>query len=180
MKKLSLTLCLAALLVAGAQAATRLEVPIVYMANAEVSEGTKRDCKIEDMLGSLYKIDNGTLGLGADPAGDNKVLSVQISNVLAELLDGGKVTHTTKINQWTTGGMFGGFKGTCDILERSANASTKDLNKWVQNPLTKIEQKPAPKDAAKEAPAPATVASAEATTAADPASAPASEFKPQN
>ena len=173
------------------------------MANAEVAEGTKRNCKIEDMLasrigpmlGSLYKIDNGTVAAGTDSAGD-KVLRVQISHVLgvgggawsgpkaitvlAELIDGGKVTHTTKINQWTTGGMFGGFKGTCDILERSANAITKDLNKWVQNPLTKIEQKPAPKDAMKESATPAPAVSAEATKAAEPASAPASEPKPQN
>ncbi len=199
MKKLSLAWSLATLAVASAQAATRLEVPITYMANAEVAEGTKRDCKIEEMLssrigpmlGKLYKIDNGTVDTGTDPAGD-KVLRVQISHVLgvgggawsgpkaitvqAELLDGGKVTHTTKINQWTTGGAFGGFKGTCEILERSANAITKDLNKWVQNPATKIEQKPAPKDA----PAPAPAASAEAVKPADPASTPASEPKAQN
>ena len=100
--------------------------------------------------------------------------------MLAELIDDGKVTHTTKINQWTTGGAFGGFKGTCEILERSANAITKDLNKWVQNPLTKIEQKPAPKDAMKEAPTPAPVASAEVAKPAEPASAPASDPKAQN
>ena len=188
MKKLSVAICLV-VMSAAAQAATRLEVPITYMANAEAVEGTKRDCKIEEMLSSrigpmlakLYKIDKGTIDLGADPAGD-KVLRVQITHVLgagggawsgpkaitvlAELLDGGTVVHYTKINEWTTGGVFGGYMGTCAILERSANAITKDLNEWVQNPSTKVEEKPAPKGAP--------VPSAEAPKASAPASTPAS------
>lgn len=186
-------MCLVAMSAAGAQAATRLEVPITYMANAEAVEGTKRDCKIEEMLSSRigpmlakqYKIDKGTIDLGADPAGD-KVLRVQITHVLgagggawsgpkaitvlAELLDGGTVVHYTKINEWTTGGVFGGYMGTCAILERSANAITKDLNEWVQNPSTKVEEKPAPKGAS--------VPSAEAPKASAPASAPASAIAP--
>jgi hypothetical protein len=203
MKKLSLVMCLVALSTAGAQAATRLEVPITYMANAEAVEGTKRDCKIEEMLSSrigpmlakLYKMDKGTIDVGTDPAND-KVLRVQITHVLgagggawsgpkaitvlAELLDGGKVVYYTKINEWTTGGVFGGFKGTCDILERSANAITKDLNEWVQNPSTKVEEKPAPKGApvpSAEAPK-ASAPTATATSASVPASTPSSAPTP--
>lgn len=186
MKKLTLALCLAGIAATGAQAATRLEVPVTYMANAEAVEDTKRDCKIEEMLssrigpmlGKLYKIDNGTVAVGVDPAGD-KVLRVQITHVLgagggawsgpkaitvlAELLEGGKVAHYTKINEWTTGGLFGGYMGTCAILERSANAITKDLDEWVQTPSTKIDEQPAPKGAP--------VPSAEAPRAAPPPAA---------
>lgn len=201
MKELSLSICLAGLCAAGAQAGVRLEVPITYMANAEAVEGTKRDCKIEEMLSSrigpmlakLYKIDKGTVDVGTDPGGD-KVLRIQISHVLgagggawsgpkaitivAELLDGGQVTYYTKINEWTTGGVFGGYMGTCAILERSANALTKDLSEWVQNPVTKVEEKPAPKGAPLPS-ADATRASASAPLpATEPASAPASAPMP--
>lgn len=201
MEKLSLALCLAGLSATGAHAATRLEVPITYMANAEAVEGTKRDCKIEEMLSSriapmlakLYKTDKGTVDVGTDPAGD-KVLRVQISHVLgagggawsgpkaitivAELLDGGQVTYYTKINEWTTGGVFGGYMGTCAILERSANALTKDLSEWVQNPVTKVEEKtnskgtPVPNSEAPKTFAPAPM------PASLPASAPASDAMP--
>lgn len=98
--------------------------------------------------------------MGTDPASD-KVLSVQITHVLgagggawsgpktvtvlAELLDSGEVMHYNKINEWNIGGVFGGYTSTCAILERSADAITKDLNEWVQNPTTKVEEKPAPK-----------------------------------
>ena len=199
MKKLSLAMCLVAISAAGAHATTRLEVPVTYMANAEANEGTRRDCKIEEMLSirigpmlaKQYKIDKGTLEVGADPVGD-KVLRVQISHVLgagggawsgpkaitilAELLEAGKVVHYTKINEWTTGGLFGGYMGTCAILERSANALTDDLKEWVQNPSTQIEEKPAPKGApvpgaeAPKASAPAPVSPA--APASMPASAP--------
>ncbi len=203
MKNLTIAIFLASMTLAGAHAATRLEVPITYMPTAEVAEGTKRDCKIESMLssrigpmlGKLYKTEASTVNVGADAAGD-KVLRVQISHVLgvgggawsgpkaitvlAELLEGDKVIYYTKINEWTTGGVFGGFKGTCEILERSANAITKRLNEWVQNPSTKIPEQPAPKDAPKEAvpEVPKALPEPSASAPQSAASSPATEQKP--
>lgn len=205
MKNLTFAICIAGMTAAGAQAATRLEVPVTYMADVSVVEGIRRDCKIEDMLssrigpmlGKLNNTVNGTVETGADPAGDT-VLRLQITHVLgagggawsgpkaitvlAELLEGGKVVHQTKINEWTTGGLFGGYMGTCAILKRSADAITDDLNQWVQNPSTTIQEQPAPKDAPKEAvkgaPKETPVASAEAPKPLQPL--PATEQKLQN
>jgi len=53
-----------------------------------------------------------------------------------------------KINRWSVGGVFGAFKGTCTILDRSALAIGKDMGRWVKNPTYKIVEEPAPKDAA--------------------------------
>lgn len=149
--------------------ATRLEVPVTYHPNAGVVASVRSECQIEDMLatrvgrvlGKLNKTDSGTVNTGADPSGDN-VLRLQITHVLgvgggawsgpkaitltAELLENGKVVRQTKINRWSVGGVFGAFKGTCTILERSADAISKDLSRWVRNASYVIVDEPAPKE----------------------------------
>jgi hypothetical protein len=59
--------------------------------------------------------------------------------------------------------------GTCTILERSANAITKDLSDWAQNPVTKVEENPAPKGA----PAPNPEMPKAVENASDPVALPA-------
>jgi hypothetical protein len=155
----------------SAQAATetRLEVPVTYHPNAGVVEHVKNKCQIEDMLqtrvGAVLRRLNGT-GSGIvesneDPAGD-QVLRLKITHVLgvgggawsgpkgitlsAELLEGDKVVRHTKINRWSVGGMFGTFKGTCEILALSADAISKDLSRWVRNPGYRVVEENAPKE----------------------------------
>ncbi|MGO4611128.1 hypothetical protein AB4142_32840, partial [Variovorax sp. 2RAF20] len=52
----------------------------------------------------------------------------------AELIEGGTVARHVKLNRWSIGGFWGGFKGTCSILNRSAVALAKDLNRWARDP----------------------------------------------
>jgi len=179
MKRLLLTaLCLSST-AAFAKGPVLLETPITYLPDAGVVQSVKDECKIEDMLarhvgGVLRKIDktdNVTIASGSD-AGDADVLRLQISHVLgvgggawtgpkaitvvASLVQGGKVVRQTKINRWTTGGMWGGFKGTCSILERSATAIGKDLGRWARDPSYTIKNEDPPAEAAS-APAAQTV-----------------------
>lgn len=180
MNKLLPVLLLAYASTTQAVTATRLEVPVTYHPNAGVVDSVKNECQIEDMLktrvskvlGKLNGTGDGTLETGANPAGDN-VLRLKITHVLgvgggawsgpkaitltAELLEDGKVVRQTKINRWSVGGVFGAFKGTCTILERSADAISKDLSRWVRNPAYQIVEEPAPKEATtpKETAAPA-------------------------
>lgn len=69
----------------------------------------------------------------------------------ADLLEGGKVIRNTKINRWSVGGMWGGFKGTCSILDRTAVAIGKDLGRWVADPSYVIKEEAPPKEAAEAA-----------------------------
>lgn len=146
-----------------------LETPVTYHPSAGVVDKVKEECKIEEMLASrvapvLKRRNKGeaTVAAGAD-AGDATVLRLQITHVLgvggggwsgpkaitvnAELLERGKVVRQTRINRWSTGGMWGGFKGTCSILDRCAVAIGKDLGRWVGDPAYKIEDEAAPKGA---------------------------------
>ena len=155
---------------AALAASTMLEVPVTYHPNAGVVAAVKQECQIETMLSTrvgamlakLNKTGDGTIESGLE-ASDSTVLRLQITHILgvgggawtgpkaitltAELLENGKQVRQTKINRWSVGGVFGAFKGTCTILERSADAITKDLNRWVRNPSYKIIEQPAPKEA---------------------------------
>ncbi|GHD62319.1 hypothetical protein [Jeongeupia chitinilytica] len=171
MKKM-LALGLVAVAVNGyaADKTVLLEVPVSYHADAGVVPKVKDECKPEAQLathvGAMLKKLNGS-GDGtvasADAAGDASVLRLQITHVLgvggggmsgpkaitvnAELLEGGKVVRQTKVNRWSTGGMFGAMRGTCSILDSCAAAIGKDLGKWVNNPSFQIKEEAAPKNA---------------------------------
>lgn len=136
----------------------QLESPVTYAPDAGVVEAVRRECRVEDMLevrvgkalDAVNKGGDNTISATAQPAGDVSVLRLRITRVLgvgggawsgpkaitvaAELIDKGKVVRQTKLNRGTSGGPFGGFKGTCAILERSAAALGKDLARWVRDP----------------------------------------------
>ncbi|MBC7699617.1 hypothetical protein [Aquabacterium sp.] len=155
---------------AAALAANRvlLETPITYAPGASVVEKVKQECQIENMLetrvgkafGNLNKGGDSTISTGAQATDDAAVVRLRITHVLgvgggawsgpkaitidADLIEKNKVVRHTKINRWTTGGAFGGFKGTCSILERSAAAIGKDLARWVRDPAFTVPDEPQP------------------------------------
>jgi hypothetical protein len=171
MKKLALLALLTC--AAGAQAADiALLTPIAYDPTASVVDKVKQECKIEEQLTTdvseaFRKNKIGPTVTTADGAGE--VIKVRITHVLgvgggawsgpkaitvhADLMKDGKVERTTRINRWTTGGIWGGFKGTCSILNRSSAAIAKDLVKWAKDPSYSVDDEK-PKDAPKEDEAP--------------------------
>ncbi|AOY01159.1 hypothetical protein BJP62_12315 [Jeongeupia sp. USM3] len=158
----------------AADKAVLLEVPVTYHADAGVVAKVKDECKPDEQLATrvgevmkkLNREGSGTVASAAE-AGDASVLRLQITHVLgvgggafsgpkaitvnAELLEGGKVVRQTKVNRWSIGGVFGAFKGTCSILDRSAAAIGKDLGRWVRDPSYQIKEEAAPKDAEQQA-----------------------------
>ncbi|MFM0072238.1 hypothetical protein PQQ86_13810 [Paraburkholderia sediminicola] len=95
--------------------------------------------------------------------GDAKILRLQISHVLgvcggawsgpkattvsAGLIEDGKVIRHTKINRWSVGGVWGAFKGSCSILDRTTIVINKDLSRWVRDPSYEIKEEAPPKEA---------------------------------
>ncbi|MGE5491123.1 MAG: hypothetical protein ACM31P_07585 [Actinomycetota bacterium] len=192
MKKIPLAILLAHAAAASAATSTRLETPVTYHPNAGVVESVRSECQLEDMLATrvgsalqrINKAGNGTIEAGTDPAG-SQVIRLQITHVLgvgggawtgpkaitvnAELLEDGKVVRQAKINRWSVGGVFGAFKGTCSILERSADAIGKELVRWARNPTYKIVEEAPPKEASApgDNPAPANENITQASAAAE-------------
>jgi len=167
MKKLAILATLAC--AAGAQASEiALLTPIAYDPTASVVDKVKQECKLEEQLTSDVSDAFRKNNIGpvvATAEGPGEVIKVRITHVLgfgggawsgpkaitvhADLMKNGKVERTTRINRWTTGGMWGGFKGTCSILNRSSAAIAKDLVKWAHDPTYSVEDS-TPKDAPKE------------------------------
>ncbi|MGF6780652.1 hypothetical protein [Paraburkholderia sp. GAS334] len=147
-----------------------LETPVTYAPEASVVEQVKTECKIENMLtdhvggvlSKLNKTGDGTIASQSEANGA-EILRLQITHVLgvgggawsgpkaitvtADLVEDGNVVRHTKINRWSMGGFFGGFKGTCSILDRSAVAISKDLSRWVRDPSYEIKEEAPPKEA---------------------------------
>ena len=175
-------------------ASTLLEVPVTYHPNADVVPKVKEECQIENLLanrvGAMMAKINKT-GNGTTPAGvelpDSALLRLQITHVLgvgggawsgpkaitvtAELLENGKLMRQTKINRWSVGGVWGAFRGTCSILDRSAIAIAKDMARWVRNPGYQIVEQPAPVEAVETKPVDESSAEAAALPEAQPAPA---------
>lgn len=168
MKKNTLTLLCAILFSLQAVAATpRLEIPITYHPDAGVVDKVKSECMIEGMLADqvsaqmrrVFRSDDVLLEKDGDPAG-RPVLRLQITHVLgvgggawtgpkaitvaAELIGEDGQVRRTKINRWSVGGVWGGFRGTCSILQRCSVAIGKDLARWSKDPAYRITEIPMP------------------------------------
>ena len=136
----------AALLAACAAAhadGVKLLTPVAYASESSVVPKVREACKVEerlasdvgDALGGRTESTQGevvrvsiidVMGVGGGAWSGPKAISIRV-----ELLKDGKVERTTRLTRTTTGGAFGGFKGTCSMLERDSTVLGKDVAKWV-------------------------------------------------
>jgi hypothetical protein len=54
--------------------------------------------------------------------------------VLGKLYEGDTLVGDFVASRYSTGGMWGGFKGTCSIAGRCAKAIAKDISVWLKKP----------------------------------------------
>lgn len=59
--------------------------------------------------------------------------------VTGTLKDGTKEIASFRAKRFSTGGAFGGFKGTCGILARCTKALGKDIATWLKEPTDNAE-----------------------------------------
>jgi len=143
-------LALGAALPAVAGKPTLLLTPVGYAPEAGIPDKIKSECKIDELFETrvgeaLRKNGGGTTTTVDAPAG-TQVMRVQVTYVLgvggggwtgpknvslqADLLEGGKVRRSSKFSRSTTGGVFGGFMGTCSMIQRCVTTLAKDLQEW--------------------------------------------------
>ncbi len=143
MNKIALSLLLAVSASAHADGST-LVTPVTYASEASVVQKVRQECQLENRLAADI---NAALVNTSTPAG--KSLRVTILDVMGvgggawsgpkaislrvELLNGDKVERSTRLTRTTTGGAFGGFKGTCSMLERDSATLGKDVARWAGN-----------------------------------------------
>ncbi len=142
MKKIAL---LAALAIADAAHAdgARLLSPVAYASESSVVPKVREACKVEERLaqdvgaalggsteqatGEVVRVSIlDVMGVGGGAWSGPKAISIKV-----ELLRDGQVVRSTRLTRTTSGGAFGGFKGTCSMLERDSSVLGKDVAKWV-------------------------------------------------
>ncbi len=146
------TLLLFTPLIAQASDSIVLAKKITFSEHSDVRSKVKDECKLETKIPHfISKYAGKKVKLVDDTKGAKKVLNVEINDVHApgggawsgpksvsvsgELIENGKVIATFTGSRYSTGGMWGGVKGTCSIVGRCAKAIGKDISKWLKKPV---------------------------------------------
>jgi hypothetical protein len=142
---------------AGAEGETlTLLKPVPFADSSFVRKEVRAECQLQDRLpefiAEFAKGDFGKVEFSNElgSAGPGKVLFVEITDVTesgnawtgrskaltikGELREGGKVIGSFRSRRSTSGGAFGGYKGSCAFLGRCAKTLAKDVAQWLKNP----------------------------------------------
>jgi hypothetical protein len=121
------------------------------MASADVKASCTLDTRLPEFVRKAAK--RGVKVVISDEPLENvagKVLYLRIIHVLGtgggawsgaksvtvegELVENGEVIGSFTASRYSSGGAFGGFKGTCAILGRCIQSIGKDIAAWLKNP----------------------------------------------
>ena len=125
--------------------------PVPYAAGAKVRQQVVDQCQLGEKVASFLAEANPDVKLvEGNPGPAGKVLHMEITQVHASgggafsgpkwmtvmgtLKNEGKTVSRFRAKRYTTGGVFGGFKGTCSIIGRCARAVGRDIATWLRNP----------------------------------------------
>ena len=117
------------------------------------SPAVMNECQLETKLpGFIKSYGKKNVTVTTDPLeeAEGKVLFIEFTHILGtggggwsgpktvsvrgELRDGEEVTGSFTATRYSTGGAFGGFKGTCSILGRCVKTLGRDIANWIKNP----------------------------------------------
>jgi hypothetical protein len=150
----TLCLALAVLLPCAASGEALLVSPAASYGTA-IADKVKAECALAETQSEAVLKQLGAAGIAAQAAGSDAVpaqgryLQLRIESAIsagngftghrkqvttsARLFENGKeIAHTTQSRD-STGGMFGGYKGSCNVLRRCAIVVGKDIAAWVRS-----------------------------------------------
>jgi len=133
-----------------------VQVPAVYDEQVLIGRKIKEECEVANLVGNhVFGRVNAEFPASQQiqdlsKAGKDKVLKLTILSAIgtpggswsggktitlrADLVQNGQVIRSLVKQRGSHGGVFGGFKGTCAILERDAQALAKDVTNWLMGP----------------------------------------------
>lgn len=132
---------------------------IPYSKDNTVAENIKNECKLNAKLSQFiesFSEKNG-VQINRSDAVDHKIaqnaLLVEITDAVSErtaflghkkstsisgkLYKNGEFISSFEGRRVTGGGAFGGYKGSCAVLNRTVKALGKDVARWLKNPVNK-------------------------------------------
>lgn len=134
-----------------------LQTPAAYGKDANVDPKVREECAPDAKVAAILKerlygkFDEIVATKNPAGAGPGKTLNLTITNVMGvgggawsgpksisvqgTLKDQGKVVGSFNARRTSGGGPFGGYKGTCAILERCAESLATDIAGWMEKPV---------------------------------------------
>lgn len=132
-----------------------LNIPTpTFSASSGANDNVKSECELPQKLSTFIKesakgnYDEVNVGDAATATG--RTLKIEFTNVLGvgggawsgpksvtiqgTLAEGDKVIGTFLGRRTSTGGAFGGFKGTCAIIGRCVKTLGSDVGNWLKSP----------------------------------------------
>jgi len=139
---------------AEAQQSVTIKQSLEFSDSSGASQEVETECKLQTSLPKYIKDFSRKINveLAEDVTGitEGRVLDIEIVNVLGAgggawsgsksvtvkgtLTENGEVIGTFTAARYSTGGAFGGFKGTCSILGRCIKSIGKDIAGWLATP----------------------------------------------
>ena len=143
-----------ALCLCGTVQAQSLQVqrPVPYAEDNDIADNIKTECKINEELADAIKEHVGSVEFtsGAVDTGNGRVLQLEIVDAVSmgnawmghqkymkvkgALYEDGKKVAGFKGRRNSMGGAFAGYKGSCSVLGRTAEALGEDIATWLQAP----------------------------------------------
>lgn len=154
-----------------------VQVPATIAREAWIPNAVRSQCAVDTLVGNYAlsavgkRFPSAQPATAPDQAGGATFVQLTVFSVIGfgggswsgaksmgirvEILKGGTVVRSTSFTRSSNGGVFGGFKGTCSILDRVAGALGKDVAAWMARGPGAQRVKPdeGTSDAEREAPA---------------------------
>lgn len=130
--------------------------PVAFNEDAEVPKAVRAECKLDealpDAIAATAKDDGVTVTFAPQVSGatPGRALEMEITDVAADgngfighrkamaakgkLYENGQVIGSFKARRTSMGGVFGGLKGNCSVLERTVTAMGADIGGWLAAP----------------------------------------------
>ena len=129
--------------------------PVPFAEGSGASSKVKSECLLDTRLPQFIAEaarQGVTVVIGPTPEADaeGKYLKIEFTSVMGpgggawsgpksvtvkgELIENGEVIGSFIGSRYSTGGVFGGYKGTCSILGRCIKALGKDIAGWLRSP----------------------------------------------
>jgi len=122
-----------------------------FAATSEVRQKVKDECALQTKIPAyLADFSSDVELVEGDLGSEGRVLKIEITAVHAPgggafsgpktvsisgvLTENGNEIGNFRASRYSTGGAFGGYKGTCSIVGRCAKTLGKDVAGWLKNP----------------------------------------------
>jgi len=127
---------------------------VPFAENLSVPEAVRNECQLGEKVSSFLTESASNVKVSNDSK-QGRYLSMAITEVFASgggawsgpkwmtvtgtLMENDKAVASFRAKRYSTGGAFGGFKGTCSIIGRCTKAIAQDIAEWLKNPVDGAE-----------------------------------------